>query len=135
MTARVSIHAKERFRQRTSLAKYKDMVQLFRQAKEHGKSYDYFAGEFYNFLAARKIDKNMKIKVFQNLIFFYKHHNLITVYAVPEEFLPTREHTRWWFRRNKIEDTARRTETHEMSELERLKYELIEGGDLLDGQD
>ena len=105
MRRTVSNHAKQRFRERTDLCKNKEMTQLFGQARHYGKSFAEFAGEFHNFLYARRT-KNMHIKVYQDLVFFYKHRKLITVYKVPEQFLPVKEQTRAWFKEHNIEDTA-----------------------------
>lgn len=125
MKKTVSQHAKVRFRERTSLCKGKEMVRLFTLAKQCGKSPDHFAGEFYDFLKARK-GHNLKIKVYQEMAFIYKHRNLITVYPVPEQFTPTKEHTVTYFKENNIPDTAHRDTHDELTDIEILKYGLYE---------
>lgn len=127
MRKTVSKHAKDRFRERTTLGKNSEMVKLFSQAKAHGKSPDYFAGEFWEFLTSRKVSsKNLKVKVFQDKIFLYKHRNLITVYNVPEQFLPTKEHTAHWFKEHHIPDPIKKVEAEGKDLMYLLKFGLIE---------
>lgn len=82
----VSVHGRDRIRQRTEYSRSKDIDKLFQKAVRDGKSPSEFKPPFSNFLKS-KLQEGKKIKVYQNLIFIYKNHKLITSYKVPERYL------------------------------------------------
>lgn len=82
----VSVHGKERVRQRTDYSRSRDIEKLFQRAVTYGKSPADFKPPFSDFLKS-KLDHGTKIKVYQNLIFIYKDRKLITSYQVPKRYL------------------------------------------------
>ena len=82
----VSLHGKERVRQRTDYSRSRDIEKLFQRAVTCGKSPSDFKPPFSDFLKS-KLDHGSKVKVYQNLIFIYKDRKLITSYPVPKRYL------------------------------------------------
>lgn len=82
----VSVHGRDRIRQRTEYSRSKDIDRLFQKAVQDGKSPSEFKPPFSNFLKS-KLQEGKKIKVYQNLIFIYKNHKLITSYRVPDKYM------------------------------------------------
>lgn len=82
----VSVHGRDRIRQRTEYSRSRDIDKLFQKAVKDGKSPSEFKPPFSNFLKS-KLQEGKKIKVYQNLIFIYKNHKLITSYKVPEKYM------------------------------------------------
>lgn len=82
----ISVHGKERVRQRTDYSRTRDIEKLFQKAVTCGKSPSNFKPPFSDFLKL-KLEHGSKIKVYQNLIFIYKGRKLITSYPVPKRYL------------------------------------------------
>lgn len=89
MKVRVSQHAKLRANQRLNLSYKAERNKQFNKALKNGISYKSFGGDFYNYLLKKKNkNKNTGIKVYNNNIYVYKGKLIITVYPVPEKYIP-----------------------------------------------
>jgi len=92
MAVRVSKHAKFRAKERLDVAYKSKRNQLFNRALKFGHPVNDFAGEFRDYLdSKKKKHKNIGIKVYDNNIFIYKNKLVITVFPVPEKYLPIKD--------------------------------------------
>ena len=92
MKVKVSHHAKQRANQRLNVAYKAERNKLFKRAIKYGHPPTDFAGDFNLWLSAKKKNKNVGIKVYDGNIFIYKNRLVITVFPVPERFLPIKDH-------------------------------------------
>lgn len=82
---KLSQHSKERIVERTSI-RGKDKKQLFKQALEHGKSFDDIKDiRLKSYIASRK---NCRAKIYKDYIFLYSKNSkqLYTMYELPEKY-------------------------------------------------
>lgn len=86
-------HSKQRLHERQNLSKKNEVKDILTQVPQHGKNPEEFAGEFRDFLIVKrgKPEKRIKIKVYNNNIYIYRNHSLITSYPVPKRFLPVEQ--------------------------------------------
>ena len=83
---KVSVHAKQRLRHRFDY-KSSSMTSLFSRALHHGVSpYNMTDGAIKNYLLGKLIRHNVKIKLYQNIVFVYKNKHLITAYELPKRY-------------------------------------------------
>ena len=84
-------HGINRINQRIG-SKYEEKI-LIKKAKKYGYPIDYFTGEFYDYLL-NKSNKGGKIKIYDNMIYILSSNkkNFITVYPIPNKFLPIEEY-------------------------------------------
>ena len=79
-------HAHQRAHERLGLNK-SERSKLFNKVISQGLPPEQFIGEFREFLQ-RKKTYNHKVKVFEDNIYIYKGHTIITVMHVPDRFKP-----------------------------------------------
>lgn len=92
MAVKSSRHAKERAGERLNIAYKAKRNQLFNRALRYGHPPNDFAGEFFDYLNnKKKRQKGIGIKVYDKNIFIYKNKLVITVFPVPEKYLPVEE--------------------------------------------
>lgn len=92
MAVRVSQHAKVRAKERLDVAYKSKRNQLFNRALRYGHPATDFAGEFRDYLdSKKKKHKNIGVKVYDNNVFIYKNRLVITVFPVPEKYLPVKD--------------------------------------------
>jgi hypothetical protein len=92
MSVRVSKHAKERAGERLNVNYKSKRNQLFNRALRYGHPPNDFAGEFRDYLDnKKKKQKSIGIKVYDKNIYIYKNRLVITVFPVPEKYLPIDE--------------------------------------------
>lgn len=87
MTNSVSIHAKNRIKERMSI---KNSDRLFELALERGNNYKNFVGSFGRYLTKLAIKSKANIIVYSNHIFIEKNKTLITILKVPTRYLKYR---------------------------------------------
>lgn len=95
MSTKITKHAIERTRERVLPLRGRQMTGYFKRAKRNGKIPSDFKDEFKAFLEEKQSKyispRNsipVMVKVYDNHIFIYRRTSLITVYAVPDEFMP-----------------------------------------------
>lgn len=88
MAVRVSAHAKERANERLNVAYKAKRNKLFNRALKYGHPPADFAGEFESYLSSKKKQKGVGVKVYDGNIYIYKNKLVITVFPVPEKYLP-----------------------------------------------
>lgn len=102
MAVRVSQHAKFRAKERLDVAYKSKRNQLFNRALRYGHPSTHFAGEFKDYLEVKKKKhKNIGVKVYDNNIFIYKNNLIITVFPVPNKYLPVKDNFASVIRENK----------------------------------
>ena len=86
---KASQHAKRRAGQRLNVAYKAQRNKLFNKAIKYGHPPNDFAGPFKEYLI-KKLSKvkGTQIKVYDKNIFIYKKHLMITVFPVPNSYLP-----------------------------------------------
>lgn len=89
---RVSQHAKDRAKERLDLSYKAERNKLFARALRYGHPPADFAGEFKQYVENRKRGKGVGAKIYDNTVFIYKNKTIITVFPVPDKYLPIREH-------------------------------------------
>ncbi len=86
----VTKHAKQRFKERTDVAE-KDYLEVSQNAFKYGHKIRKFTGELYEYLKTKSIDGySYTVRVYEDKIFIFDTvlKRLLTVYPIPEEFLP-----------------------------------------------
>ena len=85
---KVSKHAQKRIKERI-FDEYSSEIGLFKSAIKKGKEKECYSGQFYDYLYRRSL-KGKKAIVYENNIYIMTKHKkvLITVYPVPQYFLP-----------------------------------------------
>ena len=89
---KVSVHARERAKERLDLSFHSEVNKRFNDALKYGNPTDKFKGDFYTYLVwKRKHQKRpgTSLKVFMDNIVVYRNQTIITTYKVPAKFLPT----------------------------------------------
>ena len=88
----VSKHAQKRIEERLK-ENNSSKVKLFKSAIKSGNEKECYCGDFYKYLYGKSL-KGQKIKVYNNNIFIMtrKGKILITVYPVPNRFIPTEQY-------------------------------------------
>ena len=89
----ISTHARQRAAERLNMSRRDEIVHQFRQAYMYGISPSTFNGEFKNYLI-RKQQKNKSctIKVFCDFIYVMRNKKLITMFKVPDKYLPIKKY-------------------------------------------
>lgn len=92
-TVVITKHAKRRFAERLELSKRNEYTLQFRKALLYGISPSNFTGAFYDYLS-KKLYKNRgsKIKIYCNYVYIHKGKKLITMYKVPDKYLPVKNY-------------------------------------------
>lgn len=81
----VTVHGKERAKLRGGYDRKQDVVALFKNALNHGKSPAEFMPPFSDFLKS-KLNRGCHVKVYSGMIFIYKGKTLITCYNIPDKY-------------------------------------------------
>lgn len=101
MAVKVSKHAKERCTERLNIAYKAKRNQLFNRALKYGHPPADFAGEFADYLETRKNKgKNIGVKVYDGNVFIYKNKLVITVFPVPDKYLPVKDNFASYIKNN-----------------------------------
>lgn len=103
MKVKSSKHAKYRANERLNVAYKAKRNQLFNRALKYGHPPADFTGEFRMYLESKKKNKkNVGVKVYDNNIFIYKNKLMITVFPVPERFIPTQDNLSSYIKGNPL---------------------------------
>lgn len=89
---KVSHHAKTRFKERLDIPFSQECVRQFKHAVKDGWGYDHYTGAFKQYLQSHK-RSNCGLKVYKENVYIYRNSTLITVFPVPDKYLPTKIHT------------------------------------------
>lgn len=91
MTKSVQItkHARTRFAERLDLTRREEMNHYFKSAIKSGLNPKSFKGKFHTYLIS-KLKKNSycTLKVYSDFIYIHRNKKLITMFPVPEKYLP-----------------------------------------------
>lgn len=115
MVVKVTKHARRRANERLDVTHKAETTKLFKRALKYGHPLVDFAGEFGEYLKAKK-KNNFGVKVYNDNIFIYKNKTMITVFPVPEKYLPIKEYYTDYIKNNPL--------------LMRL-YEVVDKNDVL----
>lgn len=85
----ISEHAKRRAAERLNISRRNDIKHHFRQALMYGLSPSSFKGTFNKYLMS-KLKKNSycTVKVYSDFVYVHRNKKLITMFPVPEKYLP-----------------------------------------------
>lgn len=89
-----TIHAKNRYSERTDVSKNSTKHNT-KYAYKNGTPISKFTGDFYNYLFFKqRHNSRVSVKVYNNNVYIFDNINkkLITVYPVPEKFLPVEQY-------------------------------------------
>lgn len=92
-TYKVTHHARTRFKERLNVPFSSECNKQFKKALKFGWNPDHYVGAFKQYLESHKRGKNSGIKVYSGNIYIYRGSTLITVYPIPEKYLPVKMHT------------------------------------------
>lgn len=88
----ISEHAKRRAAERLELTRRDEIVHQFRNALMYGISPASFKGQFSTYLKKKlKNSRRCTIKVYCDFIYIHKGKRLVTMYPVPDKFLPVKQ--------------------------------------------
>lgn len=90
---KVTEHAKKRLEERTNIKKY-EWNKSASSAYKKGYRISVFSEPFYSYLKGRQLaGDRTSVKVWNNNIYIFdnRHQKLLTIYPVPEEFLPIKK--------------------------------------------
>lgn len=102
MRVKVSHHAKQRANERLDVAYKAERNKLFKRALKYGHPSADFAGEFAKYLESKKRDKGVGAKVYDNNIYIYRNKTIITVFPVPDKYIPINEHFASYLKNNPL---------------------------------
>ena len=89
----ISRHASNRMQQRTNFSANQKNHNINR-AWQYGRKIDNYTDPFYSFLLTKQQEGNRTVvKIYEDNIYVFenKRQRLITVYPVPEEYVPTKQ--------------------------------------------
>lgn len=91
-SVQITKHARHRFAERLELTRREDMAHFFRNAVMYGLSPHSFKGKFHTYLL-NKLKKNSycTVKVYNDFIYIHRNKKLITMFPVPEKYLPVKQ--------------------------------------------
>lgn len=82
-------HSKKRASQRLGVSYKSERNQLFQNAMKYGHPPADFAGQFRSYLDNKTNNKKkIQVKVYDDTIYVYKNKTIITVFPVPQMYLP-----------------------------------------------
>ena len=85
----ISEHAKRRAAERLNISRRNDIKHHFRKALMYGLSPSSFKGTFYRYLMSKlKKNKSCTIKIYSDFVYIHRNKKLITMFPVPERYLP-----------------------------------------------
>ena len=86
---KISHHAKQRASERLDVNRKFERDKLFKRALRYGHPISEFAGDFENYLSG-------------NNVYIYRNQTVITVFPVPEKYLPIEEHYASYIKNNPL---------------------------------
>ena len=93
MKKNISRHASNRIQQRTEFSPSQKNHSI-NKAWQYGHKIDNYVDPFYSFLLTKQQEGNRTVvKIYEDTIYVFenKRQRLITVYPVPEEYVPTKQ--------------------------------------------
>lgn len=93
MKSKITMHGKVRIKQRMYFPN-KSYSEVLNRVKKYGKRLERYEGNFFQFLTLKRLQYRCRIVICDEMVFaFAKDDNkLITVYKVPEKYLPTSDY-------------------------------------------
>ena len=90
MKKTLTYHGKKRVNERTNISENK--TAFIRKVSRLGKTKNMYKGKFYQYLSSKS--RGSRVKVYDNYIYIMAKNSksLITVYPVPEKYLPTEQY-------------------------------------------
>lgn len=90
MKCKFTMHGKVRIKERMYFPN-KNYDEIIKRVKKYGKAYNRYEGKLFQFLTTKQLRYQCRIVIYDEMVFaFSKSDNkLITVYKVPEKYLPT----------------------------------------------
>ena len=99
---KISHHAKQRASERLDVNRKFERDKLFKRALRYGHPISEFAGDFENYLSGKKRARNTGVKVYDGNVYIYRNQTVITVFPVPEKYLPIDEHYASYIKNNPL---------------------------------
>ena len=99
---KISHHAKQRASERLDVNRKFERDKLFKRALRYGHPISEFAGDFENYLSGKKRARNTGVKVYDGNVYIYRNQTVITVFPVPEKYLPIEEHYASYIKNNPL---------------------------------
>ena len=120
-----SVHGSLRMKERIGNIN-NDKVHL-KNVVQNGKTKKDFRGDLYYYILNKESKRDKKVKIYKNFVYIFNkaNHSLITVYPVPEEFLPIEQ-----FEYNEYEKEI----INNISMYEKIMMDIETKDDLISGK-